>query len=476
MSTEINVTVDRGGLLKRNRQQTTANRQAAQEETQSTTAAATADAEREQRLQQERVDTRRLPVPSRDDLAAYRYGRRLQLGHLWVFQDDVESLPSPTWQVTTSRVAYGSIRGTWRYPLALISGDGSQCLDTYVGFDNRVGMVPTSDWTLTNTPTPDIGGVTLYRGRQTGANSGTEQLRYGYFCMPAGRGKFLLVLMRAWSWSNHVTNVDAWYEVDQYGVRNPSGNAVFLFTPVYDPIFVNSYTDSDVTTQVFLCTSTSITEIALPDTLKAITDVLNPAAAQVQVNLTYYNAVYGSYYRDDIANNRPYLQNTSILSAGYGFEGSAFVSVYTPEIFEVLNNLLPFVNAGEIKQPRPTMKHGLIDTSDGAYAAFQTYPSQGYDQIPFPWWPNIYASGEPFYHAIWPKANEEADIYVYDPAYANEPHPRPKRDFGATLKLSDQRVYRNGNGQFVVVDDWSTPSYCLAMLQALGFDPLLFTS
>lgn len=73
MSTRINVSVDRGGLLQRNRQQTTANRLAALEEQQQERVQQQAEEQRQQRLQQEAaVPSPRRERPLREEPAAFR--------------------------------------------------------------------------------------------------------------------------------------------------------------------------------------------------------------------------------------------------------------------------------------------------------------------------------------------------------------------------------------------------------------------
>lgn len=77
MSTQINVTVDRGGLLQRNKQQTTANRQVATEQAQQKILLQAAQKEQQSRKQQEQQRLRsgiRGPVFSPDEPAANRNG------------------------------------------------------------------------------------------------------------------------------------------------------------------------------------------------------------------------------------------------------------------------------------------------------------------------------------------------------------------------------------------------------------------
>lgn len=74
MSTQINVRVDRGGLLQRNRQQTTANRQAATEEEQRQQLQRQAEQQRRERLQQETPERARRRLSFvREEPAANRF-------------------------------------------------------------------------------------------------------------------------------------------------------------------------------------------------------------------------------------------------------------------------------------------------------------------------------------------------------------------------------------------------------------------
>lgn len=94
MSTQINITVDRGGLLQRNRQQATANRQAAIEGQQRQQLQRQAEQQRRERLQQEANErARRRRNFVREEPAANRTTRQVGMSLGWVFKRGVAAQP-----------------------------------------------------------------------------------------------------------------------------------------------------------------------------------------------------------------------------------------------------------------------------------------------------------------------------------------------------------------------------------------------
>jgi len=519
VSTQINVTVDSGGLSDKARQLQTAARQAQLEK------------ERQQRIEVQGQEQRtanlaaagrapdgtplfgpgfRQPEIERRP-AASRFGQGLNLGHLWLFADNLNTnfstgITEIAGQFGRSRTSTG-IRGALQNVL-VGSGTGNSWV-TFEGLGTE-GAPPLPADTfnvsyITEVPFSPIiyPQSTDYERRHVGTRKSGRTVTRGfqqrYFALPCGRGNFIFIHGFSSVWDTLET--DAYYAArGLYSKDDGSFIAFFDYTtssftsttipddldgftgfidgvlvPNFGVVGAQGYTGKNRKFTAYSCNNTTIREISIPATLASIIDLAYPEPILTERTVIVRNGT-------SVSLTYPIY----VLSSGempiygeQGYSNNYYGLVYTPAVFERINNISSFVDPGAIK-PYPTeLKWGLSDNSEGAYTRFQDVDTF----VNFPYWSNMYREGAPFYHSLWPNKNEEPDLSIWDPDYAPvwENTPKPKRVNRATLNLSPSRAPRNGatdrtfspgsywSEDFVTVWDWDDPAYCGAMCKALGF-------
>jgi hypothetical protein len=225
--------------------------------------------------------------------------------------------------------------------------------------------------------------------------------------------------------------------------------------------------------EAYICNNDSIRQISVPETLQAIIDIAYPDAVDDTTSIIYRENFF-AYAKYSIPSGFPIYGDQGLLAANY--RGS----VFTPKVFERLNEIGSYTDPSTIKQFPQRLPWIMYDTSEGSYAAYQ-------DSNPSPFvtptfWSQLYRDGLPFYHAYWIEKNQEPNYEIYDPNYAAdwEGVPRPRRIPKATLRLSPERPARDGatdrtsvgsywGEDFITVWDWNDPTYCRQQAVALGF-------
>jgi hypothetical protein len=157
--------------------------------------------------------------------------------------------------------------------------------------------------------------------------------------------------------------------------------------------------------------------------------------------------------------------DTLVLPQGTSFPGSiqpenkfaAADLMYSPFVYELLNNTYNFTAPENVKTFPATKKAGLIDASKGGYKNFSRLS-------------DIYRNGLPLYNALWPVPGQSPDTDVWSPDYTG--NIKPIRVNRPGLVFSSDRVQRTENyteERLITVWDWDDPAYCRFMLQELGF-------
>ncbi len=510
MSTQINVTVGSGGLSDKARQLQAAARQAQLEKERTLDLSAEALDKRiaAQAAKGLSVDgsplygvSTALPFIERRP-AANRSGPGLNLGHVWLFRDayDIQTTTGIQEIAGASGRSRTSTRTLEQRQNVLIgSGDGSAWV-TYSGENYGPGpSLPADTFSVsqqTNPPTEPISAyeISFYGTRLSGRGLTASILPY-YFALPCGNGSFILVYGHHSVWDTFQSN--AYYRAR--GLYQADGTFIGYFdfaTSTYssltipddlvgaavesgDPsgiVSLEGFRGKGSKLSVYVCNNKTIREISLPLAMQPFIDAAYPSPIEATRTISYrgisytYDTYQLSYFINPI---NPYYD------ASQGYSNNYNGAVFTPQIFSQLNALYEIIPPSSLKPFSDKLKWGLSDNSQGAYTVFQdvdNYPA-------YPYLSNMYRSGLPLYHALWPNKNEEPDLSVWDPDYAAEweNKPKPKRIGKATLNLSPDRVSRPGaadrpslpgaywNEEFITVWDWDDPAYCRSMCKALGF-------
>jgi hypothetical protein len=225
--------------------------------------------------------------------------------------------------------------------------------------------------------------------------------------------------------------------------------------------------------KAYICNNDSIREISIPPALQTIIDIAYPDAVDDTTSIIYRENFF-AYDKYSIPSGFPIYGDQGLLSANY--RGS----VFTPKVFERLNEINQFVNPNTIKQFPQNLPWIMYDTSRGSYAAYQDSNPNPFETPTY--WSQLYRNGLPFYHAYWIEKNQEPNYEIYDPNYADdwEGVRKPRSIPQATLRLSPERVPRDGatdrtavgsywGEDFITVWDWNDPGYCRRQALALGF-------
>jgi hypothetical protein len=532
VSTQINVTVDSGGLRARARQLQNAARQAQLERERTQRVEAESKTQRDAKLAAEgkAPDGSSLygaPVnkPEIDRRpAAYRTTKE-GLAHIWILGK--EYVPGPTGIIETNRPGTDVIlfndtlwkasrTGTYgltqtKQDVLIGSGKGTSWVTfTDKGRDN-LPPLPQDTWNpvdcFADIPTTpgESNSFRFHEGQRLSMHPLTGGRVDIQFAIPCGNNAFVLVYGFTDVWDMVQTNAQYYvrgvYAAGTgaflgYEQRDPNTGQILPELSPTPPDWVRGFPVPNCNAppppypynngvwsfegfrgktrkvEAYICSNDSIRQISIPPTLQAIIDTAYPDAVDSMTSITYRENFF-AYPNYTIPSGSPIYGDQGLLSANY--RGS----VFTPKVFERLNEIGSFTNPSTIKQFPQNLPWIMYDTSEGSYAAYQ-------DSNPSPFvtptsWSQLYRDGLPFYHAYWIEKNQEPNYEIYDPNYAAdwEGVSRPKRIPQATLRLSPDRAARNGAADrvtnsywgedFITVWDWNEPGYCRQQALALGF-------
>jgi hypothetical protein len=251
------------------------------------------------------------------------------------------------------------------------------------------------------------------------------------------------------------------------------------------PIFPTYLTTGSVENHVFLCDKNSIQEINAPVGLQAIIDALNPpfvtepfnlkvsdrqgdgpifpVTRTRQPNVPFFADARGYFFRDNFGSE-----------AGLEYDDNIDNISYTPQVYERLNNVVPFTPPTDIRTFSAQDRAVLTDRTRGGFSVIRTVQSQdfpeGYTRQNLP--AKLYETGIPLYYAGWKDLGETApDPRVWDPAFEDLGLPKPLRSSAPSVRFAENRqsVTDITTLDLVQVYDWGDPAYCKRMLRALGF-------
>ena len=513
MSTQINVTVGSGGLSDKARQLQTAARQAQLEKERTINLSAEALDKRVAAQAAKGLSPDGLPLYSagfkQPEIerrpAANRFGG-FSVGHAWVIEPPSQSLYAnqalfstfgSTGLATPTSIVY-----RFQRDVKLLSGNGSSSNATTVSTasDEPIAAPPILEVSITGYSKlgsffgPNVGSD-FYMGEMQVVTGTKYDAGIAYFCLPAGKGKFVLI-QQAWTvYGQSIGTHNFYYSVDRFnGVYSPSETSYFgqdvdfiSYSDVTgDPVATYPVpsatgfktheikTGYTFTRKVYLCSNGVMKEIALPPTLQTILLQLYPEPQIVPASggtNAYRGVTYGRDYYTMIQGL------DTVLSSGIRFllknsaaqnllQNITTINVYSPDIFDVLNFYVPY--SSSIK-PKPTnFNSKLADLSKGGFSVFAT----GVLSPPFnsnnP--KTLYNNGSPLHYAIWPVVDAVPDLRTYDSYYASLGLPTPKSN-GPKLQFSESRVSIGDNDGFygISVYDWDDPAYCIEQLKLLGF-------
>jgi hypothetical protein len=534
MTTQINITVDSGGLADRAKQQQAAARQAQLQKEASLRLETQANAARAIALATQGRDTNgnlatstafRQPEIDRRP-AANRSGQGLNLGHLWQFgdiQNQVKNTGIQSAQFNgTSSTLSNSVRST-QNDILFGCGNGSQW-NTFADVGTEgAPLLPADNFTVGGqTPRVIWSGVfppaarNFHYGRRTGGSIVNTGTRYFEVALPCGRGNFIYIYGFSSIWNafeaEATYGVEALYQAQPpdyggtaddwpfVGFKNPDTNLYnlptipdklgilnFVGSETIEPVYFTGYRGKQRRFAAYICNNSSVREISIPAGIQPLLD----AALPEPVDSTRTVYIYSVGTPEGTFVQNIYRLPNAVTPDFQDYSGLkidvADCYVYTPDVFRIINDYTPFTSNANIKTLPINLKAGLADRRDGTWAAFQDTSTQP----DYPWLSNFYRAGNPFYYSAWPNKNEEPNLQIWDPNYAPvwENFPIPKRVAKATLNLRPDRVPRNGandsnnfygpsfyNGEeFIAVWDWEDPAYCRSMCTALGFTDADFT-
>lgn len=448
MSTQINITVGSGGLSDRAMQQQQAARQAQLEKERQQRIEAQGTEQRNAKLQAEGKApdgsalygvNANVPQIERRPAAFRSTGQGLNLGHMWTFSTG-EYLP------VTSGVIF--IQGGSSLNNNLVSGERSLthvrpgATGEWITLQNEFSY-PAFPTDATVVPFNDSTGTRTVRHRRS-SNSAAAR-----FLLPAGNGNFIYIVRELLVWG--VTDASIYHHRSQFsGTFYYYSSSIGSLPTGYAS--ATSATGYSSLSRAYICNNTTIREIAISTTLGTVLEAICSVTPTLVQSSDTINGQVNTYEINAIP-FWPEGGSGSIFFNGEGFK-PAVVSgnlVYTPSIFEAINNYAAFVPSTSIKTFPSKLKWGLPDASEGAYAS--------------PTIASAYTSGLPFYHGLWPKANEEPPANIWNPGYTGD---LPKRVDKATLEVT---IPPTGffNVSLLTVWDWDDPAYCRSMCRALGF-------
>jgi hypothetical protein len=446
---------------------------------------------------------------------ANRLRQELNLGHLWKFGDinrritSTGVLSAVGGGAGSSLTSTDNLRSSQR-DLLLGCGDGGQWR-TFADIGTKdVPLLPGETYSggiegeRQLQPTSPPSAFNFNTGMRQGGSPVSSDIRFFEVALPSGGGNFIYIYGFASIWSAFETS--ALYGVTAiYTAQPPDYGGVpddWPFTGYQSPYYLGillqtlpdrlqifnqtavsftGYRGKQRRFAAYACNNSSIREINIPLGIQALLDQALPEPVDSSTAVQILDAalpegtfVHSTYRLPNV---------TTPNFTGYGGLkiGVLDSSVYTPDVFRVINNYTPFTSSTNIKSLPTRLKAGIADRSDGAWAAFQDTSNSPQT----PWLSNSYREGEPFYYALWPNKNEEPNPEVWDPNYAADwiDFNRPKRITGATLRLKENRVSRNGANdsnnfygpdfyneeELISVWDWDDPVYCRRMCIELGF-------
>jgi hypothetical protein len=532
VSTQINVTVGSGGLIARAAQLQNAARQAQLERERTERIEAEAKTQRDAKLAAEgkAPDGSSLygaPInkPEIDRRPAAHRTTKDGLAHVWILGK--EYAPGPTGIIETNRPGTDTIlfndtlwkasrTGTYgltqtKQDVLIGSGKGTSWVTFTDKGRNNLPPLPQDTWNpvdcFADVPTTpgESNSFRFHEGQRLSMQPLTGGRVDIQFAIPCGNKAFVLVYGFTDVWDMVQTNAQYYvrgvYAAGTgaflgYEQRDPNTGQILPELSPTPPDWVRGFPVPNCNAppppypynngvwsfegfrgktrkiQAYICNNDSIRQISIPPTLQAIIDIAYPDAVDSTTSITYRENFF-SYANYTIPSGFPIYGDQGLLSANY--RGS----VFTPKVFERLNEIGSFANPSTIKPFPQRLPWIMYDTSEGSYAAYQ-------DSNPSPFvtptfWSQLYRDGLPFYHAYWIEKNQEPNYEIYDPNYAAdwEGVTRPRRITQATLRLSPDREDRNGatdrttnsywGEDFITVWDWNEPGYCRQKALALGF-------
>jgi hypothetical protein len=508
MSTRINVNIGDGGLLDRNAQQQAAARQANQQRASADKAAA----EGQRQLEAVRISQGRDPVtgerlPSagsssriqridQEPAANRRSILGLDIGSMWFFTEPPVGIATAGWRFAPGFLVPGGVTGinarllTFtgfsfgnRSTVYLGSADGSTWITDVDGAYGSYPLTPSGPifeeairlpegerdecgdrFALLN-PQPFTGCLTFSSGNNA-----------NYFALPAGGKNFILVRFNSYQYD--------FITVSAQGYREGSGNYVSI---KYDSEFgtASHFFSSDARFFCYFCTPTSITQIAVPPSIVAAVDAISSKIAPLTSTLrTAFNAACNNLdipaveRVENFTNSGggynslspQFLYKPSILNAWPGYPTFAWGAVpdivYTPAVYEAINEAIQFTSPSNIKSFPSNFKWGMPDGSNNsAFEIYRTSTGNTTSKVV-----DAYADPRPFRYARWPQPNVEPDQNAWDEGYTG---PTPIKIKSSTEFKSPQRPARTGpyaSAQRILTIDWDDKAYCRARLQELGFN------
>jgi hypothetical protein len=499
MSTQINITIDLGGLSEKIKELQEAARQSLLNKER------TADIEQrgtEQRKTKKETagqnpdgSTRYNPgfesLPMKEEPAAYRSLIREGLIHAWILGK--EYAPGPTGIIETSRPGTDTIlfndnlwkaskTGTYgltqtKQDVLIGSGKGNIWTTfTDKGRDN-LPPLPQDIWNpvdcfadIPTTPSESSNSYKYHEGQRVSMHPLTGGRVDIQFAIPCGNKSFILVYGFTDVWDMVQTNAHYYvrgvYSAGTgaflgYEQRDPNTGEILPEPSAEIPDWVRgfpvpncnappppyqyfngvwsfeSFRGKTRKIKAYLCSNDFIREISIPPTLQEIIDIAYPDAVDDTTSIVYRENFF-AYPKYSIPSGFPIYGDQGLLSANY--RGS----VFTPAVFERLNTIKQFVDPNIIKQFPQNLSWVMYDTSEGSYAAYQDSKPSPFETPTY--WSELYREGLPFYHASWIRPNEEPNYEIYDPNFASDwvGSSRPRRIPRATLNLDPERPAREG--------------------------------
>lgn len=504
MSTQINVTVDSGGLRRRDQQQRHALRLGKLESDNQRKVEAKAKQEREAaQPPADAVYGVPFATPSkREEPAGLRQPQMSVLAHAWQSQKFIESGLSPAGLGWTGNYDPGSQLYFYTHSTGL-SGQSSVPVqqitlsqDLGSGSGNQITSVPSWSFSQPNLPTngyvlnPSIvlyvwtteylGWSKVIAGPRTARVLDSNSSISVWLALPAGKKNILLVnfqrvarysvnattmhLYRTTISSNYndgtipqdikdrldQASLEAFYpgqtltRFDEYTVKYYYDGQTVSDYEVY------SFTAPQVellneyslaASNVYVCSETAVRRLELSQRVQAFLDFVNPSEFPKQAE--YFMA------GTRIINGTPTLYQGVTLEVFADYLSNTHIEQINElsgknghaRIFKQLNDIYPFVSSTLIKDVDATYKYTIVpDTSEGG---------NQYSDLD-----QAYAQNAPFYYK---KGLTLADETTY------------KRINSATLQLSPGRPALTDIAQLFRGFDCDDPAYCRSMCLALGF-------
>lgn len=389
MTTQINITVDSGGLTDRAKQQQQAARQAQLEKERQQRIEAQGQKQRDDALASQgrapdgsSLSNTNSTTPKIERRPAAQRSDTFKVGHTWLIQRTSESLTANKALFTlfgsTGRAVPSSITYRYLQKVKPLSGNGSTSTETTASTPSNepIESPPVLNVTITGYSKqgslygPNIGSD-FYMGEMQVVTGDSYDAGIAYFCLPAGKDKFILI-EQAWAvYGQSIGTHNFYYTVDRSnGVYSPNttsywgqnadfisysdttGEAIATY-PVPSATGFKKHeikTDYTFTRKAYLCSNNTLREITLPSTLKSILLQLYPEPQIVPSSggtNAYRDVTYGRDYYVPVAGLvsplRSGIQYVLRSSTVYdGLQNISTVNVYSPDIFDVLNFYVPY--------------------------------------------------------------------------------------------------------------------------------------